>query len=315
MNRIVIPEWVWSYLNSSIHPKYLYQSTVRGLTHYLNTDYFSLISNDQYVGGSDIVCIETKDHLATAIDLFGGDCQFIRLSLRDKYNSLDSSLVIEAKSFCLRPRYPTREIPLPLIPDSNNFQASSVKEFLPYDKREFFATFKGRVYQQGKQGDCRLDLLSLKQENGIVIAPIRHRYDNYPDNMSAIFDSAERFDYGRLMNSSFAIVPRGRQPATYRLIECLRIGVVPIIYDSLDRLVMPFQDLIDWNQCAIFADTGKGVMGLEECIESTRLISTSKWNDMILAGCKFYENFFSSHSNAAINIIGLYRQRSLMNLD
>lgn len=62
----------------------------------------------------------------------------------------------------------------------------------------------------------------------------------------------DAMDYCNLLNNStFAVIPAGRSPATYRFIESLRSGAVPILYfEAADAdIELPYEDVIDWNKC------------------------------------------------------------------
>ncbi len=56
--------------------------------------------------------------------------------------------------------------------------------------------------------------------------------------------------FGKLMEmSTFALCPRGFGNTSFRLIEAIEYGVIPV-YIS-DTFSLPFEDVIDWNKCCI----------------------------------------------------------------
>ena len=171
--------------------------------------------------------------------------------------------------------------------------------------KKYFATFKGRIYEKGKPGDIRLDLLRFHNDSDIVIAPLRHRQELYDQSILALFERGIRYSYLDLMNTVFAIVPGGRQPATYRLIECLSAGVVPIIYENPSRLVLPFQDVIPWSKISLVADSSApGSLG--NALEYAAGICRDDLDSMIFMGRDIYRKYFESHERVAGVLLSLY---------
>ena len=50
-------------------------------------------------------------------------------------------------------------------------------------------------------------------------------------------------------NADFAFVPRGDALFSYRLLEAMSFGCIPIILS--DNWVLPFHRLIDWSSCVL----------------------------------------------------------------
>ena len=55
-------------------------------------------------------------------------------------------------------------------------------------------------------------------------------------------------DYNDLMNTTFALIPAGRSPATYRLGEAMSAGAIPVFFHN--GFVKPYPDRIPWRLCS-----------------------------------------------------------------
>lgn len=58
------------------------------------------------------------------------------------------------------------------------------------------------------------------------------------------------YDYRKLMNTTFALVMPGRQPASYRLAEVLARGSIPVFFGFEDAM-LPYAELIDWSSLSM----------------------------------------------------------------
>ena len=74
-----------------------------------------------------------------------------------------------------------------------------------------------------------------------------------PEPCSEIPTYFTRYDYNELMgNATFCLIPRGRRLGSYRFLEALQSGCIPLILSN--GWVLPFSEKIDWQKAAVFAD-------------------------------------------------------------
>lgn len=85
--------------------------------------------------------------------------------------------------------------------------------------------------------------------------------------------ASERYDYNDLMNSTFALIPAGRSPATHRLAEALSAGCIPVFVH--DDFVKPFPDRIPWRKCSLSfpIEEAPGMMDALRAVTPSQLLS------------------------------------------
>eukprot|EP00966_Prymnesium_polylepis_P314399 7265195-Prymnesium_polylepis.1 len=105
------------------------------------------------------------------------------------------------------------------------------------ERRRYLATFKGN---------------RLRSEVRTAHFDALRRHHNGSD-VVVCESSDSAYDYDALLaNSLFAFVLEGDLPWSYRLLEVVSAGCIPVIV--MDRwVVLPLHHLIDWQQCAVLA--------------------------------------------------------------
>ncbi|KAJ7551420.1 hypothetical protein O6H91_06G014700 [Diphasiastrum complanatum] len=152
-------------------------------------------------------------------------------------------------------------IPLPRLYLDMPPEVGSLK---PFDMK-YFLTFKGTRYLS-HEGNFRSSATFRSMHNGvdvIVATTCKHETNDkllrwQPwrgskcDKDQAIFDS---YEFVELLNSTFGLVPAGRSPASYRMLEVLSVGTIPVLI--ADNYVRPFDSLIQWQYCLLQFSTNE----------------------------------------------------------
>lgn len=96
-------------------------------------------------------------------------------------------------------------------------------------------------------------------------------------------------DYRDLMeNADFAFIPRGDALFSYRLLEAMSFGSIPIIL--ADNWVLPFSRLIDWSSCALRPRENE----IGTCIELIKDLSDAEVLQRKQRVLEVYRQYFSS---------------------
>ncbi len=153
------------------------------------------------------------------------------------------------------------DISIPL-PGKHHFR--ELQELKPLEERKYFAAFRGLRYLGFDNGSEEAIFRSFdsfrNMHNGkdvIVATSCNHATNNMKREKDPILgihcdeDDALHANYSftDLMNTTFGLVPAGVSPSSYRFIEVLSAGAIPVLI--ADNYVKPFDTLIHWHRCLI----------------------------------------------------------------
>lgn len=153
---------------------------------------------------------------------------------------------------------PEFDISLPLFShlhpkdDSDETPSRNVSSNRPY-----LLTFKGKRYVHGLDGDTRNSLYHLSNGRDVILlTTCRHgkKWRDAIDERCSQDDATyDNYDFADLMmQSKFCLTPRGRRLGSFRYLEAMSYGCVPVVLS--DGWVKPFGEIIDWSKVVIQLD-------------------------------------------------------------
>ena len=182
-------------------------------------------------------------------------------------------------------------IPLPGNVHSKEFQ--SVKAL----DRKYLATFRGLRYLGPKgEGTFRSSDAFRGMHNGvdvIVATSCNHMINNMrrkeEPELGVNCDEDEvvhaNHTFHDLLNTTFGLVPAGVSPSSYRFIEVLSAGAIPVLI--ADNYVRPFDTLIHWHKCMLWFPTTE----VHRIVKTLRLVKKEEILKRQENCLQFYEEF------------------------
>ncbi|CAI5461117.1 unnamed protein product [Closterium sp. Yama58-4] len=126
--------------------------------------------------------------------------------------------------------------------------------------RKYFLTFRGTRYLGNLKGNFRSapefkalhngkDVVVLTRCGGSTNARILAEEPSLKHECDEDAKLYTQYDFNDVMNTTFTLAPAGRQGSTYRFLEALTVGAIPVVV--ADNWRLPFDDIISWHHCLL----------------------------------------------------------------
>lgn len=175
-------------------------------------------------------------------------------------------------------------------------------------RKAYFLTFKGKRYVVGSGGETRNSLYHLNNERDVImLTTCKHgkKWRDIKDARCAEEESSySRYEFMDLMrNSTFCLTPRGRRLGSFRFLEALSCGCIPVILS--DGWVWPFSELIDWSEAAIqFPE--EDILLVPERLRDIRPQQIVRMRQKCL---QLYRKYFSSVEKIVLTTLSIVESR------
>lgn len=228
----------------------------------------------------------------------------------DDFAGLQFGAAIMAKaSNSLARHRPGFDISLPLFSHTHPCDESDVEPLnLTLGNRRYLVSFKGKRYVFGTGSETRNQLYHIDNNKDVLmLTTCRHgkRWQESSDDRCDTDESRyDSFDFDDLMSqSTFCLTPRGRRLGSFRFLESLAKGCIPVVLS--DGWVWPFADVIDWSKAALQVEEA----WLPQVVDYLREIEGPVIEEMRRNCIKLYERYFSTTKKIVLNALEIIEMR------
>lgn len=169
-------------------------------------------------------------------------------------------------------------------------------------RAKFLLTFKGAGRDQGTGLRRSLRTLSDGSSDIRIIVKGAKRPSDIQDNFNLSHPLVSEYAF-LMLNSQFGVVARGDNLFSYRLLEVMSAGVIPVIFS--DYWVLPFQEIINWDDIAIRIDESD----ISQTVPILRSFSSEDICAMRARVLDVYLKYLSSFSGMISGILDTFEYR------
>lgn len=226
----------------------------------------------------------------------------------------DAGQAIIARASFSASRYRTNfDVSIPLLPkDHPEKGGASHTNQKPFPlHRRYLLSFRGKRYVHGVGSDTRSWLHHIHNGKDVVaVTTCRHgsNWEKLQDERcgqdNALYD---KYDYQDLLvNSTFCLVPRGRRLGSFRFLEALQAGCIPVSISN--GYVLPFEEVIDWKQVALSVDE-RQLLQVPSMVRSMMSLSACRVLAMRLQTQFLWNTYFSSVQKVVMTTLKVIQDR------
>ncbi|XP_023327581.1 exostosin-1b [Eurytemora carolleeae] len=173
---------------------------------------------------------------------------------------------------------------------------------------KYFLAFKGKRYVHGIGSEVRNSLYHLHNGKDVALVTTCKHGKNWKemqdDRCEMDNDEYDKWDYNQLLaNSTFCLVPRGRRLGSFRFLETLQAGCVPVLLSNSWQL--PFGEVIDWTLATISIDERQ----LLQVPEILRMVSQPQIFKLRQQTQIVWDQYLSSVRSIMLTTLEIIRQR------